>query len=186
MKLMDINGIWINVVNLVSNYMYHKPPLGDGWDGVSWWNHPIFLVKSPKLGPEQRWRHKCSRGHWGGRGCSLQRPRDGGFFGFTKRLWCFETCQKVSCLKVSFPDGSIFGGYFGWFVDDVLIVDGAWFHAKPLSTLFSSACGMSSSVFQALSHLFKSLEKVLGKWDVPGVQDVSRHQLWKTSHLGAL
>ena len=63
---MDINGIWINVVNLVSNYMYHKPPLGDGWDGVSWWNHPIFLVKSPKLGPEQRWRHKCSRGHWGG------------------------------------------------------------------------------------------------------------------------
>ena len=31
MKLMDINGIWINVVNLVSNYMYHKPPIGDGY-----------------------------------------------------------------------------------------------------------------------------------------------------------
>ena len=185
MKFMDINGIWINVVNLVitCTINLHLGMAGMVFPGeitqFSWWNHPSWV-------PEQRWRHKCSRGHWGGRGCCLQRPRDGGFFGFTKRLWCFETCQKVSCLKVSFPDGSIFGGYFGWFVDDVLIVDGAWFHAKPLSTLFSSACGMSSSVFQALSHLFKSLEKVLGKSDVPGVQDVSRHQLWKTSHLGAL
>lgn len=187
----NINGIWMFLWWTYSHCMYHKPSLGDG-------HRRCFLVKSPIiLGPEQRWRHKCRRGHWG-RGCCrgcLQRPRVGGFFMI---FWSHETSLMFRNVSKSIL---LKGEFSGWIysmeaiLDDLVMMFWLWMvhgfmqQAEKI-TLFSSACGMSSSVFQALSHLFKSLEKVENRMcqGFKMLQDTNsgKPAIWELYNLGIL